>query len=113
MDWISLINEEQLASMIEQSFQKPVALFKHSTRCSISAMAKNRLESKWDINKEELPVYYLDLLRYREISNRIANDLNVQHESPQILVIRNGKCIYHASHSGIDLSSIKTALKDQ
>lgn len=110
MEWIPLTTEEQLANIIGQSFQKPVGIFKHSTRCSISSMARNRIEAKWDIDKDEVPLYYLDLLAYRGISNRIADDLDVKHESPQILIIRNGKCVFHASHSGVDVSSIKAVL---
>jgi bacillithiol system protein YtxJ len=113
MKWIPLTTEDHLREIIEESYRRPVVIFKHSTRCGISSMAKSRLESKWDISIAELPFYYLDLLRYRDISDRIANDLNVRHESPQVLLVSKGKCFYHASHSGIDVSAIKAALKDQ
>lgn len=92
------------------SFSRPVAIFKHSTRCNISLMARNRLETKWDIGSTELPVYYLDLLQYRDISNQVASIYGVQHESPQLLLILNGKCIYNASHSGVSVEGLKQAL---
>jgi bacillithiol system protein YtxJ len=111
MDWIPLVREEQLKEISAMSFSKPVALFKHSTRCGISAMAKNRLETKWDIDSTELPIYYLDLLQYRDISNTIASSFGIQHESPQLLLIRNGKCIYDASHSGVSVDGVKQALQ--
>lgn len=113
MEWIPLTTEEQLAGIIDQSFQKPVVIFKHSTRCSISSMAMNRIESKWNVSKEEAPIYYLDLIVYREISNRIADQFDVRHESPQVLVISNGKCVFNASHNAVDVSSIKDALAHQ
>lgn len=104
MNWIPLTTEQQLSEIKEQSAQHPVAIFKHSTRCSISAMAKNRLEKAQE--PDNVSFYYLDLIRYRELSNKIAADFAVQHESPQILLIRNGKCVYDESHTGIRMEEI-------
>lgn len=84
---------------------KAVLIFKHSTRCSISAMAKNRFEREW-VDNPKIPVYYLDLLKHRDISDAIADRLSVNHESPQVLVVKNGKCIYHASHNVISVKEI-------
>ena len=112
MDWITLVDENQLDGIIEQSLSnavKGVILFKHSTRCSISSMVKNRLERDWNFGTE-LPLYYLDLISYRNISGKIAALFEVEHQSPQILIIKNGKCIYHASHSDISVSAIETFL---
>jgi bacillithiol system protein YtxJ len=107
MKWIELTEVEQLARMDEESQAYPVLILKHSTRCSISSVALNRIESNW---KEEfsarLKPYYLDLLRHRDVSNAIASRYNVVHESPQVLVISNGKCIYTESHNGIRLQEI-------
>ncbi|CAN5236056.1 bacillithiol system redox-active protein YtxJ [soil metagenome] len=104
MNWIPLENEEQLSALKEKSHNTPQVIFKHSTRCSISSMAKNRLDKSTPAQNAEF--YYLDLIRYRNISNAIASDFSVYHESPQVLVIKNGKCIYDESHSGIDMLSI-------
>jgi bacillithiol system protein YtxJ len=104
MNWEFLTDEAQLESIIQQSFQKPVVIFKHSTRCSISSMAKNRLERV--SAPENIPFYYLDLIRYRSVSNRIAEMFQVYHESPQVLLIKNGECVYDESHSGIDMNEI-------
>lgn len=104
MDWISLENEDQLDQLINQSFTTPQLIFKHSTRCSISSMAKNRLDKK--STPEGIVFHYLDLIRYRDISNKIAHDLKVVHESPQVLLIKNGVCIYNESHSGITIEDI-------
>ena len=108
MDWIQLTNEAQLAEIKQESYTKPVVLFKHSTTCSISAMAKNRLDRAKTI--ENVPFYYLDLLRYRPISNAIAEQFDVHHESPQILLIKNGECIYDESHNGISMDDILDAV---
>ena len=104
MNWINLTKEEQLNQIKVNSNTKPQIIFKHSTRCSISSMAKNRLERS--TQPDEMDFYFLDLLQYRLLSNKIAEDFKVYHESPQILVIKNGECIYDESHSGIDMDEI-------
>ena len=110
-DWIDLNSSEQLNEIIEQSTEKPVLLFKHSTRCSISAMAKNRFESEWELNNEVCPTYYLDLITFRPISNEIAEKTGVEHQSPQVIVLKNKEVIYQASHNGIDAKAIQALLK--
>ena len=111
IDWVKLQTEEQLDQLIKKdSFEKPVILFKHSTRCSISAMAIHRLENQWDIDEEAVIPVYLDLIRFREVSNKIANDLGVVHQSPQILIVKNGACTYQSSHSQIEVRAIKNNL---
>lgn len=105
MNWIALTEEQQLEVIKEQSTKQSIVIFKHSVRCSTSIMIKNRLE------RQELPegisFYYLDLIRYRDISNKIAADFAVYHESPQVLVIKNGECIYDESHMAITMEDIK------
>ena len=111
VNWVKLQSEADLDQLIKkESFEKPVALFKHSTRCSISSMALNRLESDWDIEPEALVPVYVDLIQYRSISNKIAADLGIQHQSPQMLLVKNGKCIHTASHGQIDVDDIKNKL---
>lgn len=104
MNWIPLQNELQLEEIISNSNNKPQVIFKHSTRCSVSSMAKNRLDKK--DQPEGIDFYYLDLIKHRNISNKIATDFHVPHQSPQVLVINNGKCIYDESHSGIMMDEI-------
>lgn len=104
MNWKPLTSEDQLAEINELSGHQPVAIFKHSTRCSISTMIKARLER--DKAPDALPFYYLDLIKYRGISNKIAEDYRVEHESPQMLLIKDGKCVYHESHNGISMSEV-------
>ena len=108
MNWNLLENVEQLNSIDEISKTTPCLLLKHSTRCSISSMALNRLESNWkaEDNQRRITPYYLDLLQHRDISNEIAIRYGIEHQSPQVLIILNGKCIYSASHSDIRYNEI-------
>ncbi|MGB0931675.1 MAG: bacillithiol system redox-active protein YtxJ, partial [Chitinophagales bacterium] len=101
INWQMLQNEEQLKEIISESSEKPVAIFKHSIRCSISSMAKRRLERNWDIAEDALTIYYLDLITFRSVSNKIVDVFEVQHESPQIILIKNGEVVFHTSHSDI------------
>ena len=108
MNWKEFTNEEGLEEITKRSIEKPQVIFKHSTRCSISSMAKSRLERA----DEPLGIdfNYLDLIAYRGISAKIANDFDVQHASPQVLVIKNGKCVYDESHSAISMDEIVEAV---
>ena len=99
MNWIALTDIAQLDRVVEDSTTKPVLLFKHSTRCSISDMAKARLDRS--NLSDTMDAYYLDLITYRPLSQAIAERFAVHHESPQILLIRNGECILDASHNSI------------
>jgi bacillithiol system protein YtxJ len=109
MKLIALEQSAQLTLLTESA--SPVLIFKHSTRCSISSMAWDRLKRGWNENVEALPVYYLDLLNYRNISAEIAERFMIQHESPQALLISNGRCIWNASHNAISVHALAEALQ--
>ena len=102
--WCQLSKEGDFLDLLNYSYTRPCLIFKHSTRCSISSMALNRIESNEPAQIKAC--YYLDLIKYRSISNKIEVDFQVKHESPQVLVIENGKCIYHTSHNDISWSKI-------
>lgn len=106
VNWIPLKDQLTLEEIKAKSFEKPQVIFKHSTRCSISSMALNRFESKFDLIADKVDAYYLDLISFREISNQIAHQFNVTHQSPQVLLIINGECVYNASHSSINVGMI-------
>jgi bacillithiol system protein YtxJ len=110
MDWKVLRDENELDEIVKQSETKPQVIFKHSTRCSISSVAKGRLE------RAQIPpgadFYYLDLISYRDISNKVAQRFNIHHESPQVLLIKNGRCVYDESHMGINMGDIADALSN-
>ena len=109
MKWNTIHSLEDLNQVFEASKTKKQMIFKHSTSCSISNMALNRTENNWDISDDITP-HYLDLLNYRDLSNKIAEIYDVKHESPQVLIIEKGKCIYHNSHNGIRVEEIKALI---
>jgi bacillithiol system protein YtxJ len=101
MNWTQLESTEQLNQIKQQ--QGYSLIFKHSTRCSISMMAKRRFELDWEDLPADMPLYFLDLIRYRDISNQVAQIFQVHHESPQLLLIKDGECILDQSHGGISV----------
>lgn len=106
MNWIQLTDLGQLNEISLLSNEKPVIIFKHSTRCSISRMALKQFENEF-VSNDEVEVYFLDLLEHRDISNEIATRFNVYHQSPQLLLIKEGKSVYDVSHSDIDALELK------
>jgi bacillithiol system protein YtxJ len=104
MHWIHLTDEEQLKKIISKSQIRPQVIFKHSSRCSISAVALQRLQ-KVD-QPADIDFYFLDLLANRNLSNKIVDLFKVNHESPQVLVIRDRECVYEESHLGISMDEI-------
>lgn len=100
--WIRLEASAKVDDAIASSNEKPIAFFKHSTRCGISVQVKTGLEEKWDLDTADLDFYYLDLLEYREISNYISEKTGVIHQSPQLIIIKNDKVIYKDSHFSIN-----------
>jgi bacillithiol system protein YtxJ len=106
--WQTINQVAQIETLAEESKDKPVVIFKHSTSCSISSTAKSRLERQWqEAGLENVQPYYLDLLAFRPVSNSIAEFFQVRHESPQLLLIQDGVCTYHASHMSIKLDEVK------
>lgn len=110
LNWIHLENESQLEGLIKSSYTVPVVVFKHSTRCSISSMALNRLKNV-ELSVMADNFYFLDLLSFRSLSNTVAEKFKVFHESPQILILRNGSCIYEASHGEINAAELQEQLE--
>lgn len=107
MIWNNLTEELQLEEIKQLSEHKPVLIFKHSTRCSISSTAKDKLERNWKAEHDDkIQPYYLDLIKFRSISNKIAADFGVEHQSPQALLIKGGKSIFTASHMAININEL-------
>ena len=98
---------EQFDEIDEISQTKPVVLFKHSTRCSISRMALKQFDAEFNYPEVKIDWYLLDLLNQRDLSNEIASRYNVVHQSPQIVVIRNGKAVFNESHDSISAEDLK------
>jgi bacillithiol system protein YtxJ len=110
INWIPLTFMGQLDEIVAFSNQKPVVIFKHSTRCSVSRMALKQFESEYDLG-DTVDVYFLNLLEHRDISNEIASRFGVYHQSPQLLLIKDGKSVYDVSHSDIDAGELKGKFK--
>ncbi|RTY66729.1 bacillithiol system redox-active protein YtxJ [Flavobacterium sp. LB2P53] len=105
INWNELTDLVQLDEIIAISNEKPVAIFKHSTRCSISRMALKQFENEFNSSDKVAP-YFLDLIAHRDISNEIVNRFGVTHQSPQLILIKDGKAIYNVSHSDIDAEEL-------
>ena len=110
MNWIELTSETQLDEIKQASGYS--LIFKHSTRCSISLMAKKGFEADWDVIPKETKLYFLDLIKHRDTSNQIADLFQVEHQSPQILLIKNGNCVVTSSHSDISADEIADAVRE-
>ena len=109
INWTELTDILQLQEIEAISNEKPVVIFKHSTRCSISRMALKQFEREFDLN-DAVDAYFLDLIAHRDVSNEIARKFNVYHESPQLILIKNGKAVYDVSHSDIDAEALKNKI---
>ncbi|MFV8466919.1 bacillithiol system redox-active protein YtxJ [Flavobacterium sp. LB1P62] len=105
INWNELTDLGQLNEIIFISNEKPVAIFKHSTRCSVSRMALKQFENEFN-SADKVTPYFLDLIAHRDISNAIADQFGVTHQSPQLIVIKDGKAVYNVSHSDIDAEEL-------
>lgn len=110
INWNNLTDLGQLNEIIALSNDTPVAIFKHSTRCSVSRMALRQFENEFDLS-DKVTAYFLDLIAYRDVSNEIAHRFGVQHQSPQLILIKDGKAVYNASHSDIDAEELKARIQ--
>lgn len=109
MNWKEFTTEEALEEIKTRSAEKPQVIFKHSTKCSISSMAKSRLERA--NAPDGIEFNYLDLIAHRNVSSKIADVFNVEHASPQVLIIKDGACIYDESHNAINMDEIVEAVE--
>jgi bacillithiol system protein YtxJ len=109
VNWIPLTNLDQLNEIVALSNEKPISIFKHSTRCSISRFALKQFENEFD-SADATDTYFLDLIEHRDVSNEIASRFQVVHQSPQLLLIKNGQSVYDVSHSDIDAKDLAERL---
>jgi bacillithiol system protein YtxJ len=108
MNWIALESADQLNKI--KNHEGYSLIFKHSTRCSISMMAKRRFELDWEDLPEDMPLYFLDLIKYRDLSGMTAQLFDVHHESPQLLLIKDGECVLDQSHGAISVEEALSVL---
>lgn len=107
LPWRQLTTIAQLEKIKEQSKGTPVAIFKHSTRCGISRMVMRQFEQNYTLNDSQMKLYYLDLLTYRDISDAVGYTFQILHQSPQLIVIKNGTAVAHASHHSIHAGELE------
>jgi bacillithiol system protein YtxJ len=110
MNWTPLESADQINGI--KAHRGYSVIFKHSTRCSISMMVKKRFEFDWDKLPENLPLYFLDLIKYRELSSQVATDFHVYHESPQLLLIKDGECVLDLSHGQVSVEETLSVISD-
>lgn len=99
--WIPLTSLDQLEEIEKRSLSRPQFIFKHSTTCGISRMVINMFKGNYDLTENQSDLYYLDLHAFREVSDEVGYRFQVMHQSPQLLVIKNGTMVAHASHGSI------------
>lgn len=107
IQWDPLESIGQLENVINNSEIKPKVIFKHSTRCGISRMVLNQFERGYEQNDDDVTFYFLDLLNHRDVSNAVAEKLNVTHQSPQVIVLYNREILHIESHQGIDIKKVQ------
>jgi len=113
MKWNELKSPDQIDMIREESKSKPVLIFKHSSRCSVSQLTLDRLQRKWSAQASVIKPYFLDLIAFRDISNRVAEQFSVEHESPQVLLIRDGNVIYDRGVTLLDTWRAMESLVDR
>lgn len=102
LPWIALNTIEQLDVIESTSKKKIQVIFKYSSRCGVSRMVLNQFVDAYELTEENLDLYFLDLISYRDVSNEVGYKFQVMHESPQLLVIKDGVVVAHSSHSGVN-----------
>jgi len=110
VNWIPLNSLEQIKTIKELSKSETILVFKHSTRCGISGMVIKRFENLFDSSMNNIKVYYLDLINFRAISDEVGYSFQAQHQSPQLLIIRNEVAVLNVSHYDITTVNIQKHL---
>ena len=107
MNWINIENSKDIDNILEQSNTIPCLIFKHSTRCHMSAMSKYILETEWKLADNQLKPYFLDILNFKKLAVEVSEKLSEFHQSPQVLLVKNGECFYEESHLAINYEEIE------
>jgi bacillithiol system protein YtxJ len=104
--WESISDPQQVESIVQKSEQRPQLIYKHSHRCSICTISKGTLESAANDILEDADMHFINVVNSREASNFIASELDVRHESPQVILLEDGEVVWHASHGSINADAI-------
>lgn len=112
LQWIPLEHQSQVDEILKCSGQTPCIIYKHSNNCGVCSIAKLRLEDDWNFGPDEIKPYFLDVIQHRVISTIVAEQFLVYHESPQLLLIKNGECTYEATQLDISVPELRECLPD-
>lgn len=104
--WEMISDSSQVEPIIEASKEKPQLIYKHSHRCSVCFVARGELEQSAEDIKEHADMYFVNVVRNRDASNKIASELDVRHESPQAILINKGEVVWHGSHGSINAGAM-------
>lgn len=107
LPWRTLTSIPQLDTIKEMSNKTPVVIFKHSTRCGISRMVLRQFEQNYTFNDDQIKLFYLDLLNFRDVSDAVGYTFQILHQSPQLLVVKKGTVVAHASHHSIQAGELE------
>ncbi len=110
IDWQTVETPQDIQTIIDRSHQHPCIIYKHSPRCGISHSVKERFEKNWKAAESEAELYYVDVVGQRAISDQIAQTFDVTHQSPQALVLNDGKVIFDTSHRAITAEALQEAI---
>lgn len=111
IEWKTIESSDQIEEIIQASRTTPVVIYKHSRHCGVSFFVRARLEKQWK-NGYDVDFYFLDLVSHRDVSNEVADRFGVRHESPQVLLIRNGESVFDTSHVGVSAKALRKALEN-
>jgi bacillithiol system protein YtxJ len=104
--FVKITDTKAFEEMADRSKERPVVIFKHSLTCAISAGAYDQMA------EFEGEVALIEVQRAPELSTEIENRLGVEHESPQVIVLRNGQVVWNASHFKITAAAVATAVRE-
>jgi bacillithiol system protein YtxJ len=110
--WEYLRNVTDFENLLSASEEKPLVIFKHSTRCPISSMALDRFNDAVSDIANLANVVMIDVIDDRPISLHVANALQITHQSPQVLVVSKQKAVYDNSHNGIQGKNVLDQLQN-
>lgn len=99
--WKFLDSVQQLEVIREASGSRPQVIFKHSTTCGISRMVLNMFKKDYNLEEGQMDLYFLDLHAHRAVSNAVATEFGIMHQSPQLLILKNGVVVKDDSHGAI------------
>jgi len=111
MEWYKITDSGDIDQVVNDSFAQPVLVYKHSPICGLSSNALQKLEKGWNaLEAKKLKPYFVDVVAQRPLSQGIAQRFKIMHQSPQVLLIRDGICVYDIAHFEISVKDLERAV---